>query len=84
MPHRGLARRAHGGERDDIDLRAVKLGAGNGAVGQLAQDRLQPVMALVMQMVGLGRRDQDLVDLRPEQSRQQTAAPDPKGGREPR
>ena len=33
----------------------------------------------VMQMVGLGRREQDLVDLRPKQTSPETAAPDPKG-----
>ena len=76
-PHGGLAGRPHGGERDDVHLRAGKFGAGNGARGQLPQDRLQPVMAEVVQMVGLGRRDQDLVDLRPEQVGQRIAAPDP-------
>ena len=43
---------------------ADALRALDGARGQVTQDRLEPVVARVMQMVGLGRREEDAVDLR--------------------
>ncbi len=57
-----LAGGADRGERDDVDLRSDPFGARNRFCRQRAQDRLQPVVALVMEMVGLGRRKQDAVD----------------------
>src|SRR5579883_636919 len=41
----------------------------------MPQDRLEPVVARVMQMVGLGRRKEDLINLWPEQGCEDTAAP---------
>ena len=70
----GLARRPHRGERDDIDLGADRLDAGDGPRGEVPQDRLEPVVARMVQMIGLGRGEKDLVDLRPEQGRQEVAA----------
>ena len=60
-------------------LAPEKFGAGNRACGQLPQDRLQPVVTAVMEMVRLGRRHQDPVDFWPEQLVQRIAAPDPEG-----
>jgi hypothetical protein len=46
----------------------------------MPQNRLEPVVACVVQMVGLCRGEQNLVDLRPEQGRQQIAASHVKRG----
>ena len=65
-PDLGLAGGADRGERDDVDLRPDPFGARDRLRRQRAQDRLQPVVARMMQMVGLGRREQDAVDARAE------------------
>ena len=57
-----------------------KFGAGDGAVGEPPHDRLQPVVALMMQMVGLGRGDQDAVDAAREQVGEEAAAAGPEAG----
>ena len=62
----GFARRAHRGERDDVDLGAEPFGARDGAAGHQLQRRLEPVVVGVVEMVGLGRGEQDAVDARPE------------------
>ena len=59
---RAFAGRAHRRHGQHVDLGAGEIGARDGAVGEPAHDRLQPVVAFVMQMVGLGRGDQDAVD----------------------
>ena len=69
----GFARRAHRGERDDVDLGAEPFGARDGAAGHQLQRRLEPVVVGVVQMVGLGRGEQDAVDARPEDR------PEPRG-----
>ncbi len=66
-------------ERDDIDLGADRLDACDGLGCQMPQDRFQPVVACVVQVIGFGRGEKNLVDLRPEQGRQQIAAPRPEG-----
>ncbi len=66
LPDLGLARGADGGERDDVDFRADPLGARDRLGGQRPQDRLEPVVARVVEMVGLGGGEQDSVDARAE------------------
>ena len=74
---RAFAGRPHGGHGEHVDLGAGEIGARHGAVGEPAHDRLQPVVALVMQMVGLGRGDQDAVDAAREQVGEEAAAAGP-------
>ena len=62
VPDLSLARGADRGERDDVDLGPDPFGARDRPRRQGPQDRLQPVVARMMQMVGLGRREQDAVD----------------------
>ncbi len=52
--HRGLARGPHGRQRDDVDLGADVLGPAMARADQQAQDGLQPVVARVVEVVGLG------------------------------
>ena len=61
-PDLSLAGGADRGERNDVDLRPDPFGARDRFSGERAQDRLQPVMARMVQMVGLCRREQDAVD----------------------
>ena len=58
----GLARRPQRGERLHIDLGAGVGRAPHGPLGDDAQDRLQPVVARGVNMVGLGGGEQQLVD----------------------
>ena len=76
----GLARRTHRGKRDDIDLGADRLDPCDGLGRQMPQNRFQPVMACVVQMIGLGRGEKNFIDLRPEEGGQNIAAPRPEGG----
>ena len=46
-------------------------------LGELGEDRLEPVVALMMQMVGLGGGKQDAVDARGEQARPQAVRAGP-------
>ena len=55
----GLPRRADRGHRDHVDFRPDPLRARDRLGGERAQDRLEPVVARVVQMVGLSRREQD-------------------------
>ena len=59
--HHRFARRAHRRERDHIDRRLFVVGARCGTGDDAAQDRLQPVVAGMMQMIGLGGGEQDAV-----------------------
>ena len=52
------------GDRQHIDLGADVLRPRDGALDEQAKDRLQPVVARVMQMIGLRRGEQDAVDAR--------------------
>ena len=61
-PDLSLAGGADRRQRDDVDLRPDPFRARDRFRRERAQDRLQPVVALMMQMVGLGRREQDAVD----------------------
>ena len=63
-------RRSQGGKRHHLDLRARKLGARDGLLRQKAQDGLQPVVAGVVQVVGLGGSKQQAVDAAGENARQ--------------
>ena len=65
--HLRLARGAHGGQGHDIDMRADIFRARDGPRREQAQDIFEPVVARVVQMIGLGRRKQDAVDLRTKQ-----------------
>ena len=47
---------------DHVDIGAGEVRPRHGAVGQPPHDRLQPVMAFMVQVVGLGRGEQDAVD----------------------
>jgi hypothetical protein len=49
------------GERDHVDASAGHVGAGDGAIDHAPQDRLQPVVARGMEMVGLGGGEQNAV-----------------------
>ena len=75
VAHLGLACRAHRAERDHVDLSADPFGARDRLACQYAQDRLQAVVADVMQMVGLGRREQDTVDARSDDRGEARSAP---------
>ena len=66
----GLARRPQGGERLHADLGAGIRGAAHGALGDEAQDRLEPVVARGVDVVGLGGGEQQLVDAAHEQRAQ--------------
>src|SRR5208337_5637881 len=79
LPDFGLARRADGGERDGVDLGADPLGPRDRPRGQSAQDSLEPVVACVVQMVGLGGGEQNPVDARPEDRGEARRAADAKG-----
>src|SRR5579883_2693192 len=78
----GLACRPHRGKRDDIDLGANRLDPRDGLAGQVPQDRFEPVMVGVMQVIGLGRGKKDFVDLGLEQSGQKIAAAGPERGQD--
>ena len=69
----GLARRPQSGERLHADLRAGVRSAAHGAIGDDAQDRLQPVVAGGMDVVRLGGGEQQLVDAAHEQRAQPVA-----------
>jgi len=69
----GFARRAHRGERDDVDLGPEPLGPRDGAPGHQFERRLESVVVGMVEMVGLGRGEQDAVDARPEDR------PEPRG-----
>ena len=57
-----LARRPERGQRHRLHLGAGERGALDGLVGDQPQDRLQPVVAGVVQVVGLGGGEQQPVD----------------------
>ena len=61
----------------DLHLGAGIFGARHRPAGELGEDRLEPVMALMMQMVGLGGGEHDAVDARREQARPQAVRPGP-------
>ena len=69
-PRLRLARGSERGQRHHLDLGAGKLGARDGLVGEQAQDRLQPVVAGVVQVVGLGGREQQAIDAAGQDARQ--------------
>ena len=79
MANLRFARRTDRGERDHVDRRADAFGARDRTRRQQAQDILQAIMAGMMQMVGLGRREQDAVDARAEHRRKQRRAAGAKG-----
>ena len=60
--HRALARRPHRGERDHVDGRAGELGACDGALDDPGEDRLEPVVIAVVEVIGLGGGEEDAVD----------------------
>ena len=78
--HRALAGGAHRRHRQHIDGRAGKAGAACGPIRQPPHDRLQAVMAFVMEWVRLGRGDQDAVDPAREKVGEDAAAPRPETG----
>ena len=78
-PDLGLAGGADRRQRNDVDLRPDPFGARDRLRRERAQDRLQPVVALVMQMVGLGRREQDAVDAGAEDRSEIRRAPGAEG-----
>jgi len=57
-----LARRPERGQRHRLHLRSGKCSSRDGLVGQQPHDRLEPVVAGVMEMVGLGGGEQQPVD----------------------
>ena len=74
-PRLAFARRADRRHRQHIDLRAAKLGARHGPAGEPGEDRFEPVVALLVEMVGLGGGEHDAVDARGEQARPQAVRP---------
>ena len=72
-----FARRADGGERERLHLSACIMRASHRVVGEQSEDRLKPVMARVMEMIGLGRGEHDAVDARREQARPQAVRSGP-------
>ena len=76
--HLGLAGGPHRGQRHRVDRGAGIFGAVGGHRHGAPQDRFQPVMAGMVQMIGLGGGEQDAVDPRPEQMAEEGAAADPK------
>ena len=72
--HSRLAGGADRGQRHDVDLGAGEIRRAPIARPASGEDRLQPVMARVMQMVGLGRGEQDAVDARRERARARSCA----------
>src|SRR6266403_5967323 len=52
--HLGLAGGADRGQRDDVDFRAGILGAGRGLGHGPPQDRLEPIVARLVQVIGRG------------------------------
>jgi hypothetical protein len=63
----GFARGPDGGKRHDIDAGTGHADALDGAIDQAPGQGVQPVMAFVMQMIGLGCGDQNTVDAAAEQ-----------------
>ena len=62
---------AYGGERQHLHLGARIFGPCHRPAGELGEDRLEPVMAVMMEVIGLGGGQHDAVDARPEQARPQ-------------
>ena len=60
---------ADGGERDHIDLGAGVAGPRDGALRHLLEDRFEPVVGGMVQLVGLGRGEQDAVGARAKTAR---------------
>ncbi len=77
---RRLARRAYRRERDDVDRGAGEFRALDRALGHAREEALEPVVAHVMQVVGLGGGEQDAVDARAEQRAGKRRAAGAEGG----
>ena len=75
MANLRLAGGADRGQRDDVDFGADPFGARDRLGGQDAQDRLQPIVAGMVQVVGLGRGEQDAVDAGAEDRGERRGAP---------
>lgn len=58
----GLSRRADGGKRHHLDTRAAHTDRLDCPVHQAAGQGFQPVVALMMQVVGLGGGNQHAID----------------------
>ena len=71
--HDRLAGRPHRSERDGVDRGAGEPGAPGRALGHASEDAFQPVVVEMMQLVGLGRGEQDAIDARAEQVAQPRA-----------
>ena len=80
LRHRRLARGAHRGQRQHLDPGAGEAGAFAGARHHAAEDRFQPVVVAVMELVGLGGGEQDAVDAARHQTGQPVGAAEPEGG----
>ena len=65
----GLTRGPQRGKRQRLDFGAAELGTHTGAARQLTEQRLEPVVRRMMQVVGLGGRKQDTIDAPGHQSR---------------
>ena len=62
LANRGLAGGANCGQRGDVDLGAAERGAPGRLLGELTQDRFEPVVRGVVQEIGLGGGKQDAFD----------------------
>ena len=62
LPDRRLACRTDRGKRCDIDIGAGIFGAGRGILDDEIEDRFQPIMARVMDEIGLGGGKDDALD----------------------
>ena len=80
MRDRALARGAHRGERQHVDGGAGEWRALDGALDEAGEDRLEPVMVAVVEVIGLGGGEQDAVDPPRHQPAQPAGPAEPEGG----
>ena len=73
-PDRRLARRPHRGERHHVDLGAGEFGARDRPFGDAGEDAFEPIVARVVEMIGLGGGEQDAVDARAKDAAEPGAA----------
>lgn len=79
LADRRLSCSADGSQRHSADPSAGSLGAARGAVHEEAQDRIEPVVIRVMDVVGLGRGEEDPIGAGRKQAGEQRVASDPEG-----
>src|SRR6185437_6806958 len=76
-PSLGLAGRTHRGKRQHFQVGAGEFRACHRSAGELGEDRLESVMALVVKVIGLGSGKHDAVDPRSKQTGPQSVRAGP-------